>query len=252
MHTLSSLLDGKAPRLPEAVALLDRDRPATHTALADEAARLAAGLRSIGVGAGDRVALWLPNLTAWLATFFACGRLGAIAVSVNTRFRSHEVQDIVGRAGCKAIVFWPGFRNIDFAGILGGCDPAALGTLTHVVAYAEGDEPVPGRVHEREVVAYRALADRAPMREQTGRPESGCVIFTTSGTTKAPKFVLHDQRTVLRHAHDVARGFGYDAPDTRVLVTAPLCGVFGFTNAMGALAAGAPIVMYPTFDAAES
>jgi fatty-acyl-CoA synthase len=250
--TLSSLLDGRTPRLPEAVALLDRDRPVTHTALADEAARLAAGFRSIGVGAGDRVALWLPNLPAWLATFFACGRLGAIAVSVNTRFRSHEVQDIVGRAGCKAIVFWPGFRNIDFAGILAECDPGALGTLTHAVAYAEGDEPVPDRVHGREVVAYRALVEREPMRETVGRPESGCVIFTTSGTTKAPKFVLHDQRTVLHHAHDVARGFGYEAPDARVLVTAPLCGVFGFTNAMGALAAGAPIVMYPTFDAAES
>ena len=250
--TLAALLEDRAGRAPGAAALLDRDRPVACAALADEAARLAAGLRSIGVGPGDRVALWLPNLPAWLATFFACGRLGAIAVSVNTRFRSHEVQDIVGRAGCKAIVFWPGFRNIDFAGILAQCDPAALAALTHVIAYAEGDEPVPDRVHGREVVAYRALADRAPMREAVGRPESGCVIFTTSGTTKAPKFVLHDQRTVLRHAHDVARGFGYEAPDTRVLVTAPLCGVFGFTNAMGALAAGAPIVMYPTFDAAES
>jgi len=252
MLTLSSLLDGRAPRLPEAVALLDRDRPLAFAALADEAARLATGLRSIGVGAGDRVALWLPNLSAWLATFFACGRLGAIAVSVNTRFRSHEVQDIVGRAGCKAIVFWPGFRNIDFAGILTACDPGTLGTLTHVLAYAEGGEDVPDRVHGRRVVPYRALVEREPMREEAGRPESGCVIFTTSGTTKAPKFVLHDQRTVLRHAHDVARGFGYEAPDARVLVTAPLCGVYGFTNAMGALAAGAPIVMVPTFDAAES
>jgi fatty-acyl-CoA synthase len=251
MTTLAALLDARAARAPDAPALLDRDRPVTCAALADEAARLAAGLRSIGVGAGDRIALWLPNLPAWLATFFACGRLGAIAVSVNTRYRSHEVQDIVGRAGCKAIVFWPGFRNIDFAGILAECEPGALGTLTHVVAYAEGDERVPDRVHGRPVVAYRALAGHAPLREEGGRPESGCVIFTTSGTTKAPKFVLHDQRTVLRHARDVARGFGYEAPDARVLVTAPLCGVFGFTNAMGAAAGGAPIVMYPTFDAAE-
>jgi fatty-acyl-CoA synthase len=248
--TLAALLD--APMPGRAYALLDRDRPVNRAALADEAARLAAGLRALGIGAGDRVAIWLPNLPAWLATFFACGRLGAIAVSVNTRFRSHEVQDIVGRAGCRAIVFWPGFRNIDFAGILADCDPAALGALTHVIAYAEGDERPPECVHGKPVVAYRALVSGDPMREAIGRPDSGCVIFTTSGTTKAPKFVLHDQRTVCRHAHDVARGFGYEAPATRVLVTAPLCGVFGFTNAMGALAAGAPIVMHPTFDAAES
>jgi fatty-acyl-CoA synthase len=252
MSTLAAFLERLAAHAGRELVLLDRDRPTVHAALADEAARLAAGLRSIGIDRGDRVALWLPNLPAWLATFFACGRLGAIAVSVNTRFRSHEVQDIVGRAGCRAIVFWPGFRNIDFAGILTGCDPAALGTLRHVIAYAEGDERVPDRVHGRPVVAYRDLVRAEPMRAEAGAPESGCVIFTTSGTTKAPKFVLHDQRTVLRHARDVARGFGYETPDARVLVTAPLCGVFGFTNAMGALAAGAPLVMYPTFDAAES
>lgn len=252
MDTLSDLLEGKTGRPLAGPALFDRDRPITRAALADEAARLAAGLCAIGIGSGDRVALWLPDLPAWLATFFACGRLGAIAVSVNTRFRSREVQDIVGRAGCKAIVFWPGFRNIDFAGILAGCEPAALATLTHAVAYAEGEERIPERVHDKPVVAYRALAASEPLRAECGGPGAGCVIFTTSGTTQAPKFVLHDQRTVLGHARDVASGFGYDAPDACVLVTAPLCGVFGFTNAMGALAAGAPLVMHPTFDAGES
>jgi fatty-acyl-CoA synthase len=250
--TLAALVDWLAAGRPDAPALIDRDRPVSCRALAGESARLAGGLASLGIRAGDRVALWLPNLPAWLATFFACGRLGAVAVSVNTRFRSHEVADIVGRAGCKAIVFWPGFRNIDFAGILAGCDRAALAGLAHVIAYDEADIPLPGRVHDRPVVDYRALAAAAPMASDAGRPESACVIFTTSGTTKAPKFVLHDQQTVVRHAADVARGFGYDAPGTVVLLTAPLCGVFGFTNAMGALAAKRPLVMFPTFDAVES
>src|SRR5215510_14798265 len=136
MSTLTAFLDAHASGAP---ALFDRDRPVTYGALVDEAA----GLRSIGVDVGDRVALWLPNLPAWFTTFFACGRLGAIAVSVNTRFRGYEVQDIVSRAGCKAIVFWPGFRNIDFAGILAECDPGAMSVLAHAVAYAEGDEGIP-------------------------------------------------------------------------------------------------------------
>ena len=252
MATLASFLQRFAAEHSDAPALIDRDRPVSYGALADESARLASGLASLGIGAGDRVALWLPNLPAWLATFFACGRLGAIAVSVNTRFRSHEVADIVGRAGCKAIACWPGFRNIDFAGILAGCDPAALRALTHVIAYAEEGGVLPERIHDRPVVGYRTLAAAAPMAVDAGRPESGCVIFTTSGTTKAPKFVLHDQRTVARHAADVARGFGYEIAGTVVMVTAPLCGVFGFTNAMGGLAAARPLVMYPTFDARES
>lgn len=250
--TLAGFLDRQAAEHPDTAALVDRDRPLGFRAFAEEAGRLAGGLNSLGVGRGDRVALWLPNLTAWLATFFACGRLGAIAVSVNTRFRSHEVADIVGRSGCKAIVFWPGFRGIDFAAILGECDPAALGTLERVIVYHEGEETVPSLVQGRPAVGYRELVERGSATADAGSPEAGCIIFTTSGTTRAPKFVLHDQRTVLRHAADVARGFGYDAPDARVLVTAPLCGVFGFTNAIGALAAPAPLVMYPTFDAAES
>jgi len=252
MPTLCAFLDRLAAAAPDAPALVDRDRPLPYAALAGESARLATGLASLGIRAGDRVALWLPNLPAWLATFFACGRLGAIAVSVNTRYRSHELADIVGRAGCKAIVFWPGFRNIDFAGILAGCEREALARLAHVIVYEEEAAALPERVHDRPVVAYRALAAAAPMTADHSRPESGCVIFTTSGTTKAPKFVLHDQRTVVRHAGDVARGFGYDAPGAVVLVTAPLCGVFGFTNAMAALAAARPLVMYPTFDAHES
>jgi fatty-acyl-CoA synthase len=205
MDTLAAFLDRLAADRPAAPALVDRDQPVSYAALADESARLAAGLASLGIGAGDRVALWLPNLPAWLATFFACGRLGAIAVSVNTRFRSHEVADIVGRAGCKATVFWPGFRNIDFAGIRAGCDAAALAPLERVIVYDESDGLLPDRVLAKPVVAYRALAAGAPLAAGAGGEDSGCVIFTTSGTTRAPKFVLHDQRTVVRHADDVAR-----------------------------------------------
>ncbi len=252
-RTLTALLDRLARHRPDAPALIDRDRPVSCAALAEEVARLAQGLSSIGMGVGDRVALWLPNVPAWLAVFLACARLGAIAVSVNTRFRGREVADIVARSGCKVIVFWPGFRGIDFAGILAECEPQSFDSLTHAVTYAEDEHAaLPERVHGRQALAYHSLLAGGAMIADQARPESGCVIFTTSGTTKAPKLVLHDQRTVLRHAEDVAHDFGYAAEDTRVLVTAPLCGVFGFTNAMGALAAARPLVMLPTFDPVES
>lgn len=250
-QTLAAFLGRHAAERAGDVALFDRDRPVTYGELDNEARRLAAGLAALGVGRGDRVALWLPNLPAWLACFFACGRLGAISVSVNTRFKSSEVGDIVARSGCKALVFWPGFRRIDFAGILAGCDSDALRGLAHAVAYTEDDAPG-GHVLGREPVVYRALLDEGPLDEERGEEDDGCVIFTTSGTTRAPKFVLHCQRTVIRHGIDVARDFGWDDPATRVLVTAPLCGVFGFANAMAALAAGRPLIMYPTFDAPES
>src|SRR6185369_4277615 len=84
--TLTSLLAASA-----APALIDRGRSVSFRELADESSRVAQGLRALEVHAGDRVALWLPNVPAWLAAFFACARIGAIAVAVNTRFRSAEL-----------------------------------------------------------------------------------------------------------------------------------------------------------------
>jgi fatty-acyl-CoA synthase len=222
-------------------ALIDRGRALAYRALERESASVARGLRELGVRRGDRVALWLPSIPAWLATFAACCRLGAIAVSLNTRFRSAEIADIVSRSGCRALVYWPEFRNIDFRGILGACDPAALRSLSARIAYGEDGAS-----------AYHELAALPPLEDDASAPDAPCIIFTTSGTTKAPKFVLHDQKTVLRHGRDVARDFGFAAEGSRILVTAPFCGVFGFCNAMGSIAADKPLIMSPTFEAAEA
>src|SRR5262249_51360349 len=77
----------------------------------------------------------------------------------------------------------------------------------------------------------------------------GSVIFTTSGTTSAPKFVLHDHFSVVCHAGAVARSYGYDRPGTMLLQALPLCGVFGFCQAMAALAGGAGPLLPPTCEA---
>ncbi len=232
-------------------ALLERDRPVSYRQLHEESLRVAAGLAGLGVGPGDRVALWLPNVPAWLATFFACSALGAIAVAVNTRFRSHEFADIVGRSGCKVLVFWPGFKRADFAGVLDACDPGGLAGLAHIVAYTEDAEAVPASMAGKPVVTYTALASSVPAALPGSRPDAGCAIFTTSGTTRAPKFVLHDQRTLIGHAFDVARGFGLDARSVTFLAP-PLCGVFGACNAFASIAAGRPVVMLPSWDAADA
>lgn len=73
------------------------------------------------------------------------------------------------------------------------------------------------------------------------------VVFTTSGTTSRPKMVLHGQRSIAVHGHDAANGFGY-RPDRPVLVAMPLCGVFGLTSFVAAVAGGAQVFMPPTID----
>ena len=232
-------------------ALIDRGRPVLFRELAGESRRIARGLRQLGVQPGDCVALWLPNVPAWLAAFFACAQLGAIAVAVNTRFRSHELADILHRSRSRVLLFWPEFKGIDFAAILAACDPHALECLESVVVYGEAGMRAPATVLGKAAHSYMLLAQSAPLLENSAAPDAGCALFTTSGTTKAPKFVLHDQRTVLAHASDVTRGFSF-TDDAVMLLAPPLCGVFGFCSAMAALAAGRPMVMAPIWNAEQA
>ncbi len=246
--SLTEFLDA----LPQArVALSYGSTTMTVGDLADASRRVAHGLRRLGIGPGDRVALWLPNIPAWLECFFACARIGAIAVSVNTRFRAHEVEDIVGRAGCRALVLWPGFKGIDFRGILGDVKPEALAALDDIVVYGEHADEAAFELPGKRITPYAVLCDAPADTVAAAGADARCVIFTTSGTTRAPKFVCHAQAGVVQHARDVARGFGLEAPGARVLQALPLCGVFGFTQALGALAGGAPMRVLPLFDATE-
>ena len=252
-HTVTGLLAAHARSRADAPALIYRDEPVSYAAFERESGRLARGLRDFGVGAGDRVAVWLPNTPAWIVALIACARLGAIAVATNTRFRSAEMADILERTAPKVLFLWPGFRQIDFLSILEDVPAQSLRSLAAIVVYTEDEaQTLPERFRGIPVRAYRDLASRPALDEDAAAPNAGCVIFTTSGTTKAPKFVLHHQASIAVHARDVARAFGFNAPDARILLAIPLCGVFGLSNAMGALAAGQPLVMLPTFDAAAA
>ena len=244
--TLSAFLDSLAARRGDAPAFIYDDRAMTFRDLAADSRRVAAGLAELGVGAGDRVAIWLPNVPAWPVLFFACARLGAIAVAVNTRFRSTEVGDIVGRSGAKLLVLWPGFRGIDFLGILAAAGRAAMPDLETLVFYDEGEAPPPSLGWP--VRRYADLRARPPLSAACDDAAAGALIFTTSGTTRAPKLVLHAQRSLAVHGEDVAAAFGYDAADAVLLQALPLCGTFGHAQMMGALAAGRPSVLLPAFD----
>ena len=252
--TLPDFVADLATRLPHATAIVYGGRTTTFGEIDDESRRVARGLTDIGVASGDRVALWLPNVPAWLTLFLACARLGAIAVSVNTRFRSSEVADIVGRSGAKVLALWPGFRAIDFIGILDDVDSAALDRVESIILYDDelpaGQEP--RRVLGRRTIRYPDLVTCPRHEASHAGPETGCAIFTTSGTTRAPKFVLHSQAAIVNHGRDIARDFGFDAPDGVMLQALPLCGVFGLNQAMASLAAGRPMIVMPAFDAADA
>jgi fatty-acyl-CoA synthase len=214
--------------------------------------RVTNGLAALGLAPGDRLALWLPNIPAWLLLFLAAARLGVLTVAVNTRFRSNEVADILGRSRAKALALWPGFKGIDFPAILAEVPKDAVAALENVIVYEEGEE-YPKEIAGKRTVRFAELAGSSPRKAAAARgPETPTILFTTSGTTRAPKFVLHTHGSIVRHARDVAGGFGYTAHDAMLLQALPLCGVFGFCQATATLAAGRSFVMQPAFDAGDA
>ncbi len=235
---------------PDAPAFLHADGALSFGQLLDAAGRAAQGLADLGVGPGDRVALWLPNVPAYPILYFACARLGAIAVAVNTRYRAVEVADIVGRSGARVLACAPGFRRIDFLSILAEVEPAALDALAAVVIVGD-DVAAPPAIERLRRIPFARVCSRPPLAANHASARAPCNIFTTSGTTSAPKFVLHRQGAIAGHAQQVARAFGFTAPDTLSLSIMPLCGVFGFDQTLATLAAGRPSVLVESYEIDE-
>ncbi len=243
-----TLLADWVEQTPDAPALLHGDRTLTFAELAEWSLRVAQGLADLGVGPGDRVALWLPNVPAYPLLYFACVRLGAIAVAVNTRYRAVEVADIVGRSGAKVLACAPGFRHIDFLSILAEVEPQALDALKAIVIV--GDEPAtpPPAIEQLRRVPFDRLLTRPRCAANNAGARAACNIFTTSGTTSAPKFVAHRQGAIASHAQQVAKSFGFAGVDTLTLSILPLCGVFGFNQTIATLAAGKPCVLVESYE----
>ena len=117
------------------------DLPGTSSSrerLAAAGGRVCGRVDRTGVRRGDSMALW-PQLPGVDLSASRGHGLGVATVAVNTRFRSAEVADIVGRSEARALVYWPGFLGIDFDGILEDVDDAALSRVEHVLVYGEGE-----------------------------------------------------------------------------------------------------------------
>ena len=149
------------------------------------------------------------------------------------------------------LVYWPGFRGIDFTGMLEGVERACLADLQHIVVYSENGT-IPHAVCGLPVMDSNTLLRESEHVIAAGMAQDGCVLYTTSGTTSRPKLVLHTQQSIASHAQNTAQALGYDAAGTVIKVVTPLCGVSGFGMPFAALAARVPCVLTPAFAVRES
>ncbi len=241
---LHELLDGPAD---EVVVMVADGRPVSYGWLRRRVTSLVGGLRTYGLAQGDRLAIWLPNSPDWIALALACSRLGVGVVSLNMRWGPKEVGDMVERTGCKGIVLSSAYRGGACVDGLRAIPSDKLRSLSLVVT-DDASPVLPGIVR----ATLAVLAAHEAYLSVDGTPQDEAFIVATSGTTSLPKLVVHLQRSVCRHAGDVARSAGLFESNSRMLLAVPLCGAYGYTVGMASLAARCPLVMMEAFEPAAA
>ena len=257
--TLFSIYQHHLARTPNAIMLVQEGHAVTYEQFDLKVIKTAAWLLAQGVRPGDHVAVWLVNRTEWLMLLFALAKIGATLVAVNTKYRAHELQYILTNSQATTLILQLSFKKIDFAAVIKDVDARALPNLQRVIML-DADSSTPTHLLGRSVSAFNAMNDDATTCISSDHAESlagiaskpladqNIAFFTTSGTTKGPKLVMHTQRTLSEHARHVASGYGFGEPGDKMLAALPLCGVFGLNSVLGAIAAGMPVVLMDFFE----
>src|SRR5918995_3161848 len=127
--TVGGLLDLVAERRPEDDALVYPDRGLRYTyrefkEVVEECAR---ALMALGLEKGDHVAVWGQNVPEWVILQFATGKVGAVLVTVNPAYRSHELKYVLQQSDAAALFLTEGVGDADFLEILSQAIPELAG-----------------------------------------------------------------------------------------------------------------------------
>ena len=161
--------------------------------------RLAGGLADLGVGAGDRVAVWVPNWVEGAQAYQAVMLLGATIVPIVHIYGPAEVGFILRESGARVLLVPRRWRNIDYVERLAAVHDVPQ--LQHVVMIGD-DLP-------SDVVPWARVADGAPVVDLPGGdPDAVSLLIYTSGTTAAPKGVQHTANTLSAEIRSTAMAVG--------------------------------------------
>ncbi|WP_329566898.1 AMP-binding protein [Streptomyces sp. NBC_01361] len=228
---------------PDALAVVDGARRLTFAEVDRRATELAAALHARGIGQDDVVSFQLPNRSEALVVFQAVMKVGAVANPIVPIYRGSELRFILGQARTK-IVFVPGrYRGFDYPALYRGLRDDLPELRDVVVVDGHGSEE-PG------AVAWDTFLDSAgPDPDATVRalpepdPDQVCLLLYTSGTTAAPKGVLHSHNTVVYENASLIDRFALNERDV-IFNPSPVTHVTGVNCALVLpFLLGAPVVL---------
>lgn len=202
IETVPGLLRSAAARWGRKTALMSMSEPATSfAALNEQADRFARALIAQGMGHGERVGIWAPNMWEWAAATTGAQRVGGAVVPLNLLLRATEAADILRRARVRWLVCIGEHRGTAYPPMLRGQELPDLQRIVVVrpggLALAEGEAAWDDFLASGASVGGEELAARE--RAVTGETVSD--IMFTSGTTGRPKGAVFRHASTVRSAH---------------------------------------------------
>ncbi|MEP6587344.1 MAG: FadD3 family acyl-CoA ligase [Polaromonas sp.] len=249
--TLPALIRQAAANFPAQAAIVDGAVTISYADLLVRSQAVARSLITLGVQAGDRVAIWAPNLHEWILA--ACGihAAGAVLVPLNTRMKGGEAADILERSGAKVLFCIGDFLGQYYPALLAGQRPA---TLKHIVVLRDGfkaDPEQPGDMSWSYFMGQGCLLAPSEVlaREQALSADSTADLMFTSGTTGRPKGVMSAHGPTIRAFSTWSQVVGLQ-PGDRYLIVNPFFHSFGYKAGwVAAFIQGATVYPEQVFDA---
>lgn len=229
---METILRAQAVRYPDKIALVCEDERIAYRDLQQRILRVASGLNEQGLGAGDRIVLFLNNGVEVVELFYAAFSLGAIVVPVTTRLTPRELEHICSDSKPSAIAFE---GSGDFIKEVLEANPDALRI---VVGRATENAITHDSLRKSSVVPLPALSLNS----------DDAVIMYTSGTTGKPKgAIITHANIITQHYFINAVEWGISRDDC-YLVTTPLAHRTGFARLSNSIALGGTLVVMKKFD----
>ena len=231
-------ITNQAKRTPEKPALIMGERVVTYEELDRKTNALANALINLGLSPGDRLAILMHNSPEILMTWSTAGKMAAIPIALNYRFKEEELAYIINDSEAKLFIYGEEFDALVQAAKPKLADP----DLIYVRC---GSRPVPG------ILDFYDLISRSP--DQPPQFNAGAFgvapsLIYTSGTTGRPKGVIRNSRNRLNSLMGYAYQFESTYADVH-LVAGPLYHAAPYGWAAFSLILGNPVVIMPRFDA---
>jgi fatty-acyl-CoA synthase len=260
--TLGGYLEKWAFETPdtEFMVYADRDLRMTYREFNDRVDNLAKGLLYIGVGKDDKIGIWATNVPDWLTYFFAVAKIGAISVTVNTSYKTHELEFLMKNSDLQTICLIDGWRDSDYIGMLNELVPELKTSergflksekfpyLRNVVYI--GPEKHRGMFSTNELLLLGNHIDDSELDDIKNQIDPYDVVNMqyTSGTTGFPKGVMLTHVNILNNGFSIGERQKFTNKD-RLCLPPPLFHCFGIVlGVMAVLTHGATHIMIENFD----